>query len=406
MRSLLTAEAVLHERHAANAQRQRLLRRASVPSCAMATDWPFFWDKINRILKDCGYAQSTRLQFRQVLRGLRRAGIRRPADISRSSVRRLMNDLVRSGSSWSWIALHMGVLRTVFDRLCGKSVTAGLVTPKRGQRLPEILGEREAEQLVQSGQTIRDQLLLGLLYGCGLAGSEAVNLRWRDVLQDGRLLHVAPSTRYMERVLEVPEPFHALVRAGKAACEPDDYVFRGRSEGTHLSTRAVELVVRRACDHAKIARPVCVMTLRHSYAVHRLESGVSLRQVQAELGHASIRTTERYQRCLAPKLDSHPFSKVRELMRNAVPATLERTSPAPGGYTPVGRGSLPASGAVLAEPRPSGLPPLSNMHSIDVDTLSLPFPGEEAPAPAAAFLRLLKTRLLSGLLRRKRSRSP
>ena len=51
---------------------------------------------------------------------------------------------------------------------------------------------------------------------------------------------------------------------------------------------------RGALNKSGIRKRASVHTLRHSYATHLLELGVSSRVVQSHLGHVSVRTTEKY----------------------------------------------------------------------------------------------------------------
>jgi hypothetical protein len=181
-------------------------------------------------------------------------------------------------------------------------------------------------------------------------------------------LNIARTTRYLERVLTVPEPFRELLRAGAETCKPDDYIFRGRRTGTALSSRAVRFI------------------LRNSYAVRRLENGLNLRELQQELGHASVRTTERYRFCLAPIVEDHPFSKVRKLQARHAPSSPSQMS-----------GLLP---------KPSHAPPLAGLETISLHRLRLPFAPECGDSRAALFLRFLVNRVFGNIVRLRKPRSP
>ncbi len=46
------------------------------------------------------------------------------------------------------------------------------------------------------------------------------------------------------------------------------------------------------------------MSLRHSYAIHQLQAGASVREVQENLGHRSVETTLVYLACLPIEVES------------------------------------------------------------------------------------------------------
>jgi len=60
---------------------------------------------------------------------------------------------------------------------------------------------------------------------------------------------------------------------------------------THLSVSAVQNTFRLARAASGLPAEATVHTLRHCYATHLLEEGVSLRLISQYLGHASLETT-------------------------------------------------------------------------------------------------------------------
>ena len=190
--------------------------------------------------------------------------------------------------------------------------------PKAARKLPQVLDVDEAVQLVEVATDaplgLRDRALLELFYSSGLRLSEVCALKWADldfaqglvtVLGKGSKQRIVPVGSHARNAL-------AALRE-EAAGQPGDFVFPGRG-GAQISSRAVQLRMKKLAAQRGVYKRVHPHLLRHSFASHMLESSGDLRGVQELLGHADIATTQIYTHVVKERLvrtvrDFHPLAR-------------------------------------------------------------------------------------------------
>ena len=200
-------------------------------------------------------------------------------------------------------------------KLIASNPLAALRGPKRAHHLPAFLGKEEASRLLDGRsenvhsafEIARDQALFEVLYGSGLRISEACHLDLDDVVSDGTGAKVT--------VREGKGGKDRIVPAGGKAWQAlADYlplraklmalmVDKNRpvdNRALFLSRRGLRMgdrEARRKLDRRELenkVKRVSPHALRHSFATHLLGEGADLRSIQEMLGHASLRTTQRY----------------------------------------------------------------------------------------------------------------
>lgn len=177
--------------------------------------------------------------------------------------------------------------------------------PLRPKHLPDVLTDEDITKLQQTfnlslPDQYRNNVIVEVLYGCGLRVSELVNLKLSNIYEQEQALLV---TGKGDKQRWVPINTHALsmlltyihnvrshldVKSGE-----EKYVFLNR-RGTHLSRNYVFMFLQQAVEQAGIQKHVSPHSLRHSFATELVENGADLRAVQEMLGHESISTTEIY----------------------------------------------------------------------------------------------------------------
>lgn len=236
---------------------------------------------------------------------LQRRGINDLSLVKETEIIAFLDRLKEKKLASSSIYRAMVALKSLFrflrrERLIKSEETLYLDTPKMWQLIPEVLTEKEVQELLHAPNIedpigARDRAILEVLYASGLRVSELCGLNISDV--DDAFVKVKGKGG-KERLVPIAESAVATV---------DHYLihFRGgsgqKNEALFVSAKGVRLdriaVWERVKFYAKqiaIPKSISPHTLRHSFATHLLENGADLRVIQEMLGHASIATTDRY----------------------------------------------------------------------------------------------------------------
>ncbi|MTB50750.1 tyrosine-type recombinase/integrase [Lewinella sp. W8] len=187
----------------------------------------------------------------------------------------------------------LNALKFWLEQIEGREKVFYQLRPKKRRSLPKVLSVEEIERLFGAVENLKHRCILKIIYGGGLRLSEVVSLRLVDINSDRMQIFVHDAKGKKDRYTTLPKSLLSELRLYYAEYRPDYWLFEGQ-QGGQYSVRSVQALFKRAVKKSGVNPYATVHTLRHSYATHLLEQGVSLRHIQELLGHASSETTEIY----------------------------------------------------------------------------------------------------------------
>ncbi len=212
---------------------------------------------------------------------------------------------------------------------------------KRSTYIPMVMTRKEVDAVLRNLAPPYD-LVVKLLYGCGLRLFECLKLRVQNFNFDEGVLTVMDGKGKKARSVPVPQTImqdllaqveHVKelhdedLKAGYSGVFLDDslekkYPKAGKDfiwqwffpqqtltfladkkelRRHHLSEKDVQPQLYDAVRKAKLTKRVTSRTFRHSFAAHLLQANYDIRTIQTLLGHADVRTTMIYTHCVPSK---------------------------------------------------------------------------------------------------------
>lgn len=226
------------------------------------------------------------------------------------------------------ISRYISSLRTFFKYLYIEEIIDNnpmilVSNPKLDKKLPTFLYTNDLENLLACPNLdtiygIRDSLILELLYSTGIRVSELVNIRLKDINFNDKQIKILGKGNKERYVLYGQVCSEKLTNylnncRSKFNTKNSEYLLLGKS-GAKLTTRFIEILLKKYQNQAQIKVKVTPHTLRHTFATHLLEGGADLKTVQELMGHESLSSTQVYTHVTSERLrnvylHTHPRAK-------------------------------------------------------------------------------------------------
>ena len=200
--------------------------------------------------------------------------------------------------------------------------TVKLETTKK--KLPQVLTGEEIDMLlaqpdITEAKGCRDKAMLEILYATGIRASELINLNVKDINLRAGVLYC----RSARGVRSIPVYPNAIVSVS-------DYIYRMRGmitqpesgdalfvnlNGGRLTRQGFWKIIKSYAVSAGIHKEITPHMLRHSFALHLLENGASVKDIQTMMGHSDISSTQVYLQLLDGHVkqvynECHPKAKL------------------------------------------------------------------------------------------------
>ena len=147
--------------------------------------------------------------------------------------------------------------------------------PRKDKLLPHVLDQKDIEKMLRLTTNIKHRCMLCLIYACGLRRGDLLNLKPQDIDGKRQQLFIRGGKGRKDRIVRIPPKMIEALRDYYKEYRPKFWLFEGQKSGEKYSERSIQLVMKQALERAGLRTDASLHWLRHSFATHTLENGVS-----------------------------------------------------------------------------------------------------------------------------------
>lgn len=243
------------------------------------------------------------LQFRKYLIDKQIDNI---TNVNKTTVITYMVYLQKKGKSAATVARSLASIRGFFQYLLNIGIikedpTYNLRPPKEERKIPDILSKEEVDLLLSqpAGDSFigaRDKAMLKLLYTTGIKVSElvALNVDNLDMQLGCLLLNYQDAS---DRLIPIDADTLICIKnymdnyRKKLVKDNEEKALFLNYNGNRLTRQGFWKIIRQYSKKANINKKITPMTLRHSFAVHRLDNKDNIIRLINILNYSKISDT-------------------------------------------------------------------------------------------------------------------
>ncbi len=232
-------------------------------------------------------------------------------DVGHQHIRAWTAQMLRDNISTRSVHRRISCLKTFFkwlqrQNLVTDNPTRKIVLPKVAKKLPTTVTETQLEQLLAQNAhdtatdftTVRDQMIIEILYATGIRRAELLSLKIQDIdFQAQRLKVLGKGNKerlipFGKKLADALRDYLQIREATFPRNEVKELLLnkKGEAANGYVLATAVKAQLGQVTQLKKRSPHV----LRHSFATHLADAGADLNAIKTLLGHSSLAATQVY----------------------------------------------------------------------------------------------------------------